>query len=120
MIGVTKAEDGDPLDEAQTYPAVVQLCRPVGIVEVEQKRKGKKEPNDRVFAVPVRSPLEVHLNDIRKLASRGLDDLEQFFRATNALENKELTFLGCQAGQPRPSNVWPDNCALRLLHAAMC
>jgi inorganic pyrophosphatase len=30
MIGVTKAEDGDPLDvlilhEAQTYPAVVQL-----------------------------------------------------------------------------------------------
>jgi inorganic pyrophosphatase len=73
---------------------VVLRCRPVGILEVEQKSKGKKERNDRVFAVPERSPLETDIKDVRKLPSRARDDLEQFFRATNALENKELEFLG--------------------------
>jgi inorganic pyrophosphatase len=73
---------------------VVLRCRPVGILEVEQKSKGKKERNDRVFAVPDRSPLETDIKDVRKLPSRARDDLEQFFRATNALENKELEFLG--------------------------
>ncbi len=48
FIPSTKAEDGDPLDvlvihDAQTYPGVVLRCRPVGILEVEQKKKGKKE-----------------------------------------------------------------------------
>jgi inorganic pyrophosphatase len=73
---------------------VVLRCRPVGILQVEQKRKGKKERNDRVFAVPDRSPLETDLKDVRKLPSHARDDLEQFFRATNALEPKELKFLG--------------------------
>src|ERR1700720_587160 len=60
FVPSTKAEDGDPLDllvihDAQTYPGVVLRCRPVGILEVEQKKKGKaKERNDRVFAVPDR------------------------------------------------------------------
>ncbi|MHC2283010.1 inorganic pyrophosphatase [Bradyrhizobium diazoefficiens] len=99
FIPSTKAEDGDALDvlilhDAQTYPGVVLRCRPVGILEVEQRSKGKKERNDRVFAVPDRSPLETDLKDIRNLPAHARDDLEQFFRATNALENKELKFLG--------------------------
>jgi inorganic pyrophosphatase len=99
FIPSTKAEDGDPLDvlvihDAQTYPGVVLRCRPVGILEVEQKSKGKKERNDRVFAVPDRSPIETDLQDVRDLPSRARDELEQFFRATNALEDKELEFLG--------------------------
>jgi inorganic pyrophosphatase len=66
----------------------------VGILEVEQQSKGKKERNDRVFAVPDRSPLETDLEDIRQLPGRARQELEQFFRATNALEDKELEFLG--------------------------
>jgi len=66
----------------------------VGILELVQKSKGKKERNDRVFAVPDRSPLETDLKDIRHLPSRATEELEQFFRATNALEEKELEFLG--------------------------
>ena len=65
----------------------------MGILEVEQKSKGKKERNDRVFAVPDRSPLETDLQDIRHLPSRAREELEQFFRATNALEDKKLEFL---------------------------
>ena len=99
FIPSTKAEDGDPLDilvihDAQTYPGVVLRCRPVGILEVEQRTKRKKERNDRVFAVPDRSPLEADLKDIRHLPARAHEELEKFFLATNALEDKELEFLG--------------------------
>jgi inorganic pyrophosphatase len=105
FIPSTEAEDGDPLDvliihDSQTYPGVVLRCRPVGILEVEQRKKGKTERNDRIFAVPDRSPLETDLRDIRRLPSRAHHELEQFFRATNALEDKELKFLGWH-GPPR-------------------
>jgi inorganic pyrophosphatase len=98
FIPSTKAEDGDPLDvlvihEAKTYPGVVLRCKPV-ILEIEQKKKGEKERNDRIFAVPDRSPLETDLKDIRHLPSRARKELEQFFLATNALEDKQLEFLG--------------------------
>jgi len=98
FIPSTKAEDGDPLDvlvihDAKTYPGVVMRCRPVGILQVEQKSKGKKKRNDRIFAVPDRSPLETDLKDIRHLPSRAHEELEQFFRATDALQQKELKFL---------------------------
>jgi inorganic pyrophosphatase len=73
---------------------VVLRCRPIGILEVEQQSRGKKERNDRVFAVPDRSPLETDLQDIRHLPACAREELEQFFLATNALENKKLEFLG--------------------------
>ena len=99
FIPSTKAPDGDPLDvliihDARTYPGVVLKCRPVGVLEVEQRSGGKRERNDRIFAVPDRSPLETDLNDIRNLPSRACKELEEFFRATNALEHKDLKFLG--------------------------
>ncbi|MEK9282734.1 hypothetical protein MTR72_24380 [Bradyrhizobium sp. ISRA442] len=40
------------------------------------------------------SPLETDLQDIRKLPARAVEELEEFFRATVALEKKELEFLG--------------------------
>jgi inorganic pyrophosphatase len=66
----------------------------VGVLEIEQKSKSKKERNDRVFAVPDRSPLEADLKDIRRLPARAHEELEKFFLATNALEDKQLKFLG--------------------------
>ncbi len=98
FIPSTKAEDGDPLDvlvihDAKTYPGVVMRCHPVGILEVEQKSKRKTKRNDRIFAVPDRSPLETDLKDVRHLPSRAQQELEQFFRATDALQEKELKFL---------------------------
>jgi inorganic pyrophosphatase len=55
FIPSTQAEDGDPLDvlvihDAQTYPGVVLRCRPVGILEVEQKSKGKRERGMTVYS----------------------------------------------------------------------
>jgi inorganic pyrophosphatase len=59
-----------------------------------QISKGKKERNDRIFAVPDRSPFEGDLQDVRGLPARAVDELEKFFEATDALKDKKLEFLG--------------------------
>ena len=92
FIPSTRAEDGDPLDvliihDAATYPGLVLKCKPVGVLEVVQTSTGKKERNDRVFVVPDRSPFEGDLQDIRRLPSRAIEELEKFFEATDALES---------------------------------
>jgi inorganic pyrophosphatase len=99
FVPSTKAPDGDPFDvliihDAATYPGLVLCCKVIGILEVEQSKNGKKERNDRVFAVPERSTLESDLKDIRHLPRRSTQELEKFFQATDALEAKELKFLG--------------------------
>ena len=97
FIPSTKAEDGDPVDvliihDATTYPGLVLRCKPVGVLEIMQTKKGKKERNDRVFVVPDRSPFEADLTDIQKSPKRAVEELELFFEATDALEDKKLTF----------------------------
>jgi inorganic pyrophosphatase len=99
FIPSTEAEDGDPLDvliihDAATYPGLVLSCIPIGVLEVVQKTNGKTERNDRIFAVPDRAPFEGDLEDIRRLPRRALGDLEEFFRATDALQPKALDFRG--------------------------
>jgi len=99
FIPSTKAEDGDPLDvliihDAGTYPGLVLRCKPIGVLEIVQNSKGNKERNDRIFAVPDRSPFEGDLQDVRRLPARAVDELEKFFETTNALEDKKLEFLG--------------------------
>src|SRR6476646_7595231 len=79
---------------AATYPGLVLCCKPIGVLEVMQIKKGKKERNDRIFVVLDRSPCEADLTDIRRLPKRAVKELEQFFLATDALEDKELEFLG--------------------------
>jgi inorganic pyrophosphatase len=60
FVPSTKADDGDPLDimvihDAATFPGIVLTCRIIGVLQIEQKSKGKAERNDRLFAVPRRS-----------------------------------------------------------------
>jgi inorganic pyrophosphatase len=99
FIPSTKADDGDPLDaliihDAATYPGLVMICKPIGLLEVIQTKHGKKQRNDRLFVVPDRSPFEGDLDDIRQLPQRARSELEQFFEATNALQDKKLKFAG--------------------------
>jgi inorganic pyrophosphatase len=104
FIPSTKADDGDPLDvmvihDAATYPGLVLKCRPIGILEVAQSSRGKTERNDRLFAVPDRSPFEGNLQDIRHLPKHAIAELERFFESTDALEDKKLKFLGWHGPQ---------------------
>ena len=95
----TKADDGDPVDimvvhDATTFPGIVLPCRIIGVLQIEQKRKGKAERNDRLFAVPRRSHSEQGLQDIRDLSKPTLQELEKFFIATDELEDKKLEIIG--------------------------
>jgi hypothetical protein len=56
------------------------------VLEVERQRGGKKKRNDRVFAVPNRSPLEADLKDIPSSALARMREARRFFRAPNVLE----------------------------------
>jgi inorganic pyrophosphatase len=39
--------------EGATYPGVVLPCRPLGVIEIDQKDEGSKgESNDRVIVMP--------------------------------------------------------------------
>lgn len=99
FIPSSRAEDGDQLDvlilhDAGTYPGLLLRCKPIGVLEVLQTSKGKEERNDRIFAVPDRSPFEGDLQDVRRLPKRAIEEFEKFFVATDALEDKKLKFLG--------------------------
>ena len=68
FVPSTQAEDGDSLDilvihDAGTYPGLILRCKPIGVLEVVQTTKRGKERNDRIFAVPDRSPFEGDLQD---------------------------------------------------------
>jgi len=99
FIPSTEADDGDPLDvliihDAATYPGLVLRCKPLGVLEIVQTKKNKKERNDRIFVAPERSTFEADLKDIRNLPKRATKELERFFEATDALEEKTLEVLG--------------------------
>lgn len=99
FVPSTKAEDGDPIDmmvvhEAATFPGLVLSCRVIGILQIEQRSKGKAERNDRLFAVPRQSHAEQGLRDVRDLSKPMQEELEKFFIATDELEAKTLKVLG--------------------------
>jgi inorganic pyrophosphatase len=99
FVPSTKAEDGDPLDimvihDAATMPGLVITCRLIGVLQIEQKSKKKKERNDRLFAVPRRSHSERDLRDVADLSKPIQEELEKFFVATDELEDKTLAIIG--------------------------
>jgi hypothetical protein len=75
----------------------------VGVLEVEQSSKGKRERNDRVFVVPDRSPFEGELQDIRRLPARAVKELEEFFRERARNKNTEVP------GMARPGEGHQDH-----------
>lgn len=99
FVPSTKADDGDPIDvmvvhDAATFPGTILTCRIIGVLQIEQKSKGKKERNDRLFAVPKDSHSEQALKDVRDLSGPIQQELEKFFKATDELEDKELDVIG--------------------------
>jgi inorganic pyrophosphatase len=99
FIPSTLADDGDPLDimiihEAATSPGLILRCHVIGALLMVETKKGKKERNDRLLAVPTHSHLERNLTHTRALPPATRDELEKFFVATDELEDKTLRFEG--------------------------
>jgi len=99
FIPSTMADDGDPLDvmvihEAATSPGLILKCQVIGVLRVMQTKKGKKERNDRVIAVPSYARMDSDVKDVRDLPAEMRTELEKFFVATDELEDKTLKFEG--------------------------
>ncbi|RYE90633.1 MAG: inorganic diphosphatase, partial [Myxococcales bacterium] len=98
----TLAPDGDPLDalvlhDDTTYPGVLLACRPLGVLQVSQKSKehpDRRERNDRLLVVPVTSPRGDELRSLDDVPARVRRELEHFFAAAVALQDKELRLEG--------------------------
>jgi inorganic pyrophosphatase len=82
------------IHDATTFPGIVVTCRIIGILQVEQKSKGKAERNDRLFAVPRCSHSEQGLRDVQDLSKPIQQELEKFFIATDELDDKKLEIVG--------------------------
>jgi inorganic pyrophosphatase len=104
----TRAQDGDPLDalvltEGTTYPGLLIPARPLGVLRLEQNRKGVpgRERNDRLIAIPL-SAARQSLSHINEMSQRLRQEIEQFFRDVTFFESKDPTMLGWGG----PEDAW--------------
>jgi inorganic pyrophosphatase len=99
FVPSTAAADGDPLDamvlhDDVTFPGAIIPCRAIGILEVQQREKGRTFRNDRVIFVPSIETRPDNLPAAIRRLSRLRKKLERFFKAAVAGTGKELTYLG--------------------------
>lgn len=59
------------------------------------------------------------MTDIRSLPKRAVEELEKFFEATDALQDKTLNFLGWQRDLPRRSNRSKNGPANSAMNATL-
>jgi inorganic pyrophosphatase len=100
----TRGPDGDPIDgmllaDFSTPPGTVVPCRVIGMLELDQKKKGGggRERNDRLLAVPQSAPRFGPLEDVNQLPARFRDELARFFVNATAFEDKDPHIIGWAA-----------------------
>jgi inorganic pyrophosphatase len=74
----------------------VVACRPLGVLQAEQTnpKTRARERNDRLVVLPTAAPRWETILSVFDLSERVRLELERFFTAAVAFENKELTLLG--------------------------
>jgi inorganic pyrophosphatase len=106
FIPGTLAEDGDPIDvtiisDFATASGVVIPCRLIGVVRLTQRsrsgeKKGERERNDRLLAVPVGAQ---RMDDIKRpddLSSQLRKEIEQFFLDVTEFTGKDAKIEGTE------------------------
>ncbi|MBA2760368.1 MAG: inorganic diphosphatase [Segetibacter sp.] len=84
FIPATKAEDGDPMDilvltDAPTFSGCIVECKVIGIIKVQQEKKGQDVRNDRVIAVQLDSRQYASVERLRDLEEGLLKEIIHFF-----------------------------------------
>ena len=93
FIPETVAEDGDPLDaivllDSPVHPGCVVLARLIGILEAEQRDKGRRtwERNDRLVAVAGGPKGHAAIRSFDDVDPFRLQSIESFFANYHALD----------------------------------
>jgi inorganic pyrophosphatase len=95
----TRGKDGDPLDvlvllDTAVPAGCVLTVRLIGVLEVEQKEKGKPwKRNDRFFAVATQAHDHQQVKHLDDLRPHLLPEIESFFTHYAGLNGKELRVL---------------------------
>src|SRR5712671_5589886 len=84
FIPSTRAEDGDPVDvlvlmDEPAFAGCLLGCRPIGIIEGEQKEGKRKIRNDRIVAVEQDNHSYTAIKHIDELGKPFVRELEEFF-----------------------------------------
>jgi inorganic pyrophosphatase len=91
----TLGGDGDALDALvfvgePTFPGCRIEARPVGLFRMEDE----KGPDEKILCVPLSDPMWSHVQDLRDLRDNMLNEVEHFFSAYGALEDKTVHSSG--------------------------
>jgi inorganic pyrophosphatase len=94
FVPSTRAEDGDPFDvlvlmDEPAFPGCLLVCRPVGIIEGDEGKKGKRVRNDRVVAIEQDNHSYARVKHIDDLGKKFVEELEEFFVNYHELSGKE-------------------------------
>jgi inorganic pyrophosphatase len=98
FVPSTLAEDGDPVDvlvlmDEPAFPGCVLSCRPVGVIEGEQKSKEGKRRNDRILAVEKSAHSFAQVKTVEDLGKEFQHELEEFFVNYHRLDDSEYRVL---------------------------
>jgi len=98
FVPSTLSEDGDPVDvlvlmDEPAFPGCVLSCRPVGVIEGEQKDKKSKQRNDRIIAVEKDAHSFADVKTIDDMGKQFEKELEEFFVNYHKLTGKEYRVL---------------------------
>jgi inorganic pyrophosphatase len=99
FIPSTLCDDGDPLDimvltDEPTSSGAILEVRLVGVIEAEEREKGKVERNDRVLGVTLVSRLYEAVRTPQDLPKAFIDNLVDFWVQKDRLEGKAFKCLG--------------------------
>jgi inorganic pyrophosphatase len=98
FVPSTRAEDDDPIDvlvlmDEPAFPGCVLQCRPIGVIEGEQGKKGDKERNDRIVAIEQSNHRWAHIKHIDDLGKQFVQELEDFFVNYHEISEKKYKVI---------------------------
>ena len=107
FVPSTKAEDGDPIDvlvlmDEPAFPGVLLKCRPIGVIEGEEGKKGDMERNDRIVAIEESNHRWAHVKHIDELGKQFVKELEEFFVNYRELSSKKYKVIDVRG----PGEAW--------------
>ena len=104
FIPSTLADDGDPLDvmilsDEPAPTGALMAVRLLGVLEAEEREKGKTERNDRLLGVASPSHLYAQVRTVEDLGQTFVDHLGEFWINKDKLEGKAFRLLGVGDGK---------------------
>jgi inorganic pyrophosphatase len=99
FVPSTKADDGDPMDilvltDAPTFSGCIVECKVIGIIKVQQEKKGHDVRNDRVIAVQLDSRQYNSVDKLGDLEEGLLKEIIHFFASYNNITEDKFIPLG--------------------------